>query len=146
MLFQSPGDLKADAKSMIERPGNVLKLLGDQYIARVYSLLGRRFHLEEWEQSNRRSLEVVEGVYAVISDRAASQRTEFLEIIVILLILFEILIALVRHGLAAPGSGVAGPQEGRDDFIKQWLEVAPCRIRASYSQAPPVPISPPFPN
>lgn len=54
-------------------------------------------HLQEWEQSVRRSLEVVEGVHAVVSDQAASYRTELLEIIVILLILFEIAMALVRH-------------------------------------------------
>ena len=91
------GELKVEANSMIERPVNVLKLLGDQYIARVYSLLARRFHLEEWEQSNRRSLELVEGVYVVISDQAASFRTELLEIIVIVLILLEIVMALIRR-------------------------------------------------
>jgi hypothetical protein len=95
--LRSLGDLKVETNSMIERPVNVLKLLGDQYIARVYTLLAKRFHLEEWEQSIRRSLEVVEGVYAVISDQAASQRTEFLEIIVILLILIEVVMALFRH-------------------------------------------------
>jgi hypothetical protein len=95
--LRSIGELKVEANSMIERPVNVLKLLGDQYIARVYSLLAKRFHLEEWEQSIRRSLEVVEGVYGVISDQAAGYRTELLEIIVILLILFEIVMALIRH-------------------------------------------------
>jgi hypothetical protein len=83
--LRSLGELRVEANSMLERPLNVLKLLGDQYIARVYSLISRRFHLEEWEQSIRRSLKIVEGVYAVISDQAASQRTELLEIIVIFL-------------------------------------------------------------
>jgi hypothetical protein len=95
--LRSLGELRVEANSMIGRPVNVLKLLGDQYIARVYSLLAKRFHLEEWEQSNRRSVEVLEGVYAVISDQAASNRTELLEIIVILLILFEIVMALIRR-------------------------------------------------
>jgi uncharacterized Rmd1/YagE family protein len=76
---------------------NVLKLPGDQYIARVYSLLAKRFHLEEWEQSIRRTLEVIEGVHAVISDQAATYRTEILEIILILLILTEIVMAVTRH-------------------------------------------------
>jgi len=91
------GELKVEANSMIERPVNVLKLVGDQYIARVYSLLAKRFHTEGWEQSIRRSLEVIEGVYAVISDQAATYRTEILEVIVILLILSEILMAFIRH-------------------------------------------------
>jgi len=95
--LRSLGELKVEANSMIERPVNVLKLVGDQYIARVYSLIAKRFHIEEWEQSIRRSLEIVEGVYAVISDQAATYRTEVLEIIVIVLILFEIVMAFIRR-------------------------------------------------
>ncbi len=95
--LRSLGEVKVEANSMLERPGNVLKLVGDQYLARVYSILAKRFHLEEWEQSIRQSLEVVEGVYAVISDQAATYRTELLEVIIILLIVFEIAMALLRH-------------------------------------------------
>jgi hypothetical protein len=91
------GGLKVDANSLFERTGNVLKLIGDQYLARVYRLLGRRFHLQEWEQSIRRKLEVDEGIYQVSSDQAAMYRTEVLEIIVIVLIFLEILLAIFRH-------------------------------------------------
>ena len=95
--LRSLGEIRVEANSMLERPGNVLKLVGDQYLARVYSILAKRFHLEEWEQSIRHSLEVVEGVYAVVSDQAATYRTELLEVIIILLILFEIAMAFLRH-------------------------------------------------
>ncbi len=91
------GEMKVEANSMIERPASVLKLVGDQYIARVYSLLAKRFHIEEWEQRVRGSIEVIEGAYSAISDQAATSRTEILEIIVILLILLEIVMAFVRH-------------------------------------------------
>jgi hypothetical protein len=91
------GELKVEADGLFERTGNVLKLVGDQYLARVYGLVGRRFHLEEWGQSIQRKLEVAEGVYQVVSDQAATARTEFLEIIVIVLILLEIVLAIVRH-------------------------------------------------
>src|SRR5207253_10038444 len=79
------GELKVEANGLFERTGNVLKLVGDQYLARVYRLLSTRFHLREWEHSIERKLEVVEGVYKVIADQASHFRTEFLEIIVILL-------------------------------------------------------------
>ncbi len=91
------GELKVEAATMLERSGNVLKLMGDQYIARVYILLSKRFHLEDWEQSIRRSLDVVEGVYSVISDQSTTYRTELLEAIIVVLILFEILMAFLRH-------------------------------------------------
>jgi hypothetical protein len=95
--LRAVGELNVEANSLFERTGNVLKLVGDQYLARVYRLLVGRFHLEEWERSIQRKLEIAEGVYQVISDQAASYRTEFLEIVVILLILLEILLALFRH-------------------------------------------------
>ncbi len=63
----------------------------------MYRILAARFHLDDWEHSIQRSLEVVEGVYRVLSDQAATYRTELLEIVVIVLIVFEILTALFRH-------------------------------------------------
>jgi hypothetical protein len=91
------GELKVEANGLFERTGNVLKLVGDQYLARVYNLVATRLHLDEWETSIQRKLEVAEGVYQVVSDQAATRRTEFLEMIVVLLILLEILLALFRH-------------------------------------------------
>jgi hypothetical protein len=91
------GELKVEANILFERTGNVLKMVGDQYLARVYRLMARRFHLEEWEQSIRRKLEVTEGVYRVVSDQADTFRTEFLEIVIIFLILLELILAFVRR-------------------------------------------------
>jgi hypothetical protein len=91
------GELKVEANDLFERTGNVLKLVGDQYLARVYDLLAARFHLAEWEESIRRKLEVAEGVYQVVSDQAAAYRTEALEIIIIILIAVEIVMGLMRH-------------------------------------------------
>jgi hypothetical protein len=91
------GGLKVEADSLFERTGNVFKLVGDQYLARGYRLLATRFHLQEWEQNIRRKLEVAEGVYQVVSDQAATYRTELLEGVVIVLILLEILVAVFRH-------------------------------------------------
>jgi hypothetical protein len=91
------GALKVEANDLFERAGNVLKLVGDPYLARVYRLVAQRFHLEVWEKSIQRKLEAAEGAYQVVSDQASSYRTEFLEIIVVLLILIEIVMAFVRH-------------------------------------------------
>jgi hypothetical protein len=84
------GGLKLEANELFERTANVLKLVGDQYLARVYALLAARFHLEEWERSIRRKLEVIEGVYQVLADQASADRIELLELIVVILILLEI--------------------------------------------------------
>jgi hypothetical protein len=91
------GELKVEANGLFERTENVLKLMGDQYLARVYRMLAGRFHLGEWEQSIQRKLEVAEGVYQVVSDQTDTYRAEFLEVVVVLLILLEIVLAVLHH-------------------------------------------------
>jgi hypothetical protein len=99
-MFDRPlrviGSLKVEANDLFERAGNVLKLVGDPYLARAYRLVASRFHLDRWEESIRRKLEVVEGVYGVVSDQARDFRMEFLEMIVVVLILIEVLLAFIR--------------------------------------------------
>jgi hypothetical protein len=90
------GDLKIDANDVFERTSNALKLLGDQYLARLYRRFALRFHLDDWGQSIRRTLEVAEDVYRVLSSQSATYRTELLEIIIIALIAFEIVMAFFR--------------------------------------------------
>src|SRR5439155_10770563 len=61
--LRAMGELKVEANDLFERTGNVLKLIGDPYMARVYRMLAARFHLEVWEKSIQRNLVVAEGVY-----------------------------------------------------------------------------------
>jgi hypothetical protein len=91
------GELRVEANGLFERTGNVLKLVGDQYLARVYRMVSTRFHLEQWEQSIQRKLDVTEGVYRVVSDQTDTHRAEFLEIVIVFLILVEILLTILRH-------------------------------------------------
>jgi hypothetical protein len=95
--LRSLGELKVVATEMFERTGNVLKLVGDQYLARAYARMAERFHLSQWEQSIQRKLEVIEGVYQVLSDQSATYRAEVLEVIVVVLIVLEIVLAFVPH-------------------------------------------------
>ncbi|MGL4555151.1 MAG: hypothetical protein ACRC33_28630 [Gemmataceae bacterium] len=91
------GELKVEANGLFERTGNVLKLVGDQYLSRVYKLLATRFHLPEWERGISHKLEVLEGVYTVLADQGQHFRSEFLELLVVILILTEIAISLIKH-------------------------------------------------
>src|SRR5262249_40596074 len=90
------GELKVDAAELFERTGTVLKLIGDQYLARLYRLLAARFHLKEWERSIQRKLEILEDAYQVLIDHTTTSRGEFMEVIVILLILIEVVLAIWR--------------------------------------------------
>ncbi len=94
---RSVRELEIEATSLFERADNALKLIGDQYLSRVYDLAQARFHLPEWQQSIRRKLETVGDVYDLLVHRADSMRMEVLEITVILLITIEIALAIRGH-------------------------------------------------
>src|SRR5690606_38821217 len=72
------GDLKVEFTTIFERTQDALKLVGDQYLARVYQLLSARFYLADWHQNIQRSLDVLEGAYRVLADQAAVWRAELL--------------------------------------------------------------------
>ena len=87
--------LQVDGALLFERVTNTLKLLGDQYLARVYRLVSQRFHLEEWDASILRKLETLESIYGKMSDRAGTRRMELLEWIIIVLITISIAVSFI---------------------------------------------------
>jgi hypothetical protein len=89
--------LEIEATSLFERADNALKLIGDQYLARVFDLASTRFHLDEWQQSIRRKLDTVGNVYDLLVQQASSARMELLEIIVVVLIALEIVLVLFHN-------------------------------------------------
>jgi hypothetical protein len=92
--------LQVDNAILFEGVNNALKLLGDQYLARVYRLVSQRFHLAEWDASILRKLQTLESIYEKMADQATNYRLEALEWIIIILIAISILLPFV--------SGVSG--------------------------------------
>jgi hypothetical protein len=86
-------ELQVDSALIFERVTNTLKLLGDQYLARVHRLVSQRFHLSEWDASILRKLETLESIYGKMSDRSATRRMEVMEWIIIILIALSIAVS-----------------------------------------------------
>jgi hypothetical protein len=86
--------LQLDGALLFEQVTNALKLVGEQYLARVYGLASRRFHLAEWDASISRKLQTMDGIYAKLSDRASTRRMEVLEWIIIILFVISIAVSL----------------------------------------------------
>jgi hypothetical protein len=78
--------LQADAAVLFEGVDNALKLLGDQYLARLYRAASERFHLPQWDAAIERKLRVLDGIYEKLATRAAARRFEVLEVVIIVLI------------------------------------------------------------
>jgi hypothetical protein len=87
--------LQMDSAILFEGVNNAIKLLGDQYLARLYRLASRRFHLPDWDASILRKLQTLESIYQKLTDARDARRMELLEWIIILLIAVSILIPFV---------------------------------------------------
>jgi hypothetical protein len=93
--LRSLAELQVDNTALFEGVNNTLKLVGDQYLARVYRMVNRRFHLDEWDSSILRKLETLESIYQKISDQASTRRMEILEWVIIFLIAFSIALEFI---------------------------------------------------
>jgi hypothetical protein len=95
-VLQTVAELQVDNASLFEGVNNTLKLVGDQYLARVYHMINRRFHLDEWDASILRKLQTLESIYEKISGQASNRRMEILEWVIIFLIAFSIAVEFFR--------------------------------------------------
>ena len=86
------GQLQVESAVLFEGINNSLKLLGDQYLARVYEQVTLRYHLDAWDESILRKLRTLESIYAKFEAAQSSARLEFLEWIVIVLIALELFV------------------------------------------------------
>ena len=87
--------LQMESAVLFEEVNNALKLLGDQFLARVYRLASQRMHIPDWDTSILRKLQTVESLYSKLADFQNTRRMELLEWIIILLIAISIIIAFV---------------------------------------------------
>lgn len=87
--------LQVDSALLFEGVNNALKLLGDQYLARIYQAASKRFHMEEWDGSILRKLGTIESIYQKMNDRTTTMRMEVLEWIIIILIMVSIVLPFI---------------------------------------------------
>ncbi|GIW74823.1 MAG: hypothetical protein KatS3mg103_1345 [Phycisphaerales bacterium] len=81
-----------DAAVMFEGVNNAIKLLGNQYLARLYRMAAGRFDLPAWHASVHRKLQAVDNLYEKMEGLASTRRLETLEWVIIALIAVSILL------------------------------------------------------
>jgi hypothetical protein len=79
-----------------ERVDNTLKVIGDFYLARVYESAVRRFRIRAWQASIDAKQALLAQAHTLIRSEIDARRTTLLELVVIVLIVLEVLLAL-RH-------------------------------------------------
>jgi len=84
-------ELRIEASLLEERVNNSLKLIGDLYLARVYTAASEQFYLHTWDNSISRKLDIINNLYQLLTDRVNTAQAQTLELIIIVLILIEIM-------------------------------------------------------
>ena len=105
-FFRSDSDrLSHEATSLyvefsqhVERVENSLKFVGDFFLATVFRQAANRFQLKEWEENVMRKVNALARVSEVLNEETNVRRSHLLEIVIILLILYEIVHAAVGSG------------------------------------------------
>ncbi len=86
----------AESTEIVERVENSLKVTDDVYLARIYTVALDIFRGRVWRAGIDRKLAIVRETYAMLNDQAQASRAEFLEAAIVLLIVFEIVLAFFR--------------------------------------------------
>jgi len=86
--------LIVDITELTDRSSNALKIIGDAYYARLYRGAVGRLGLNDWQRQIDSKLGTVNEMYRFFTDQAQAARSEFLEVVIIALIVIEIVIGL----------------------------------------------------
>jgi hypothetical protein len=79
-----------DVNELTDRTENALKIVGDVYAARLFTLAAARLGLDQWKASVQEKLATLDSIYRFAVEQASLVRGEFLEVTVVLILLFEL--------------------------------------------------------
>lgn len=87
----------ADATELVERTENSLKMTDDVFLARIYAAALEIFRGRTWRTGIDGKLAIVRDAYTMLNGESQARRAEMLELIIVLLIVFEIVMAFWRR-------------------------------------------------
>lgn len=88
--------LTVDSTALAINVSSAINLIGDPTLVKVYELASERFRLSDMEKVIDKKIGVLEGIYQKYTDRANARKSNLLEIIIILLIAFEVVQSLLK--------------------------------------------------
>jgi len=84
----------ADATESVERAENSLKVTDDVFLARIYTTALDTFRGPTWRRGIDRKMSIVQDTYSMLNAESQALRTEVLELVIVMLIVLEIVLAL----------------------------------------------------
>ena len=89
--------LRVDISVITERLENSIKLAGDEYYSKLYSMLVEKMSIQEWRDSINRKLAIISDLYHVYQDRLDTIHGELLTVVIIILVALEAFLAICKH-------------------------------------------------
>jgi hypothetical protein len=86
--------LVADSTELVERVESALKVTDDVYLARIYSAALDIFRGRDWRAAIDRKLAIIRETYLMLNAEAQATRSEAIELLIVVLITAEILLAV----------------------------------------------------
>jgi len=85
-------ETQAEISDIVEKVDNLIKVTEDIYYARVYAAALHVLRISQWRDGVNRKIGMIRQNYQMLSDEVNIQHSNFLELVIILLIAFEIVI------------------------------------------------------
>jgi len=94
--YQDASARYIEFSEFIERVENSLKVVGDFYLATVYRAATKKFRISDWQQNITRKMNILAQVSSLLQGELNVRRSHWMEIIIIILIGYEIVSAVWR--------------------------------------------------
>jgi hypothetical protein len=88
-------ETQSEISDITEKVDNLIKVTEDVFYARVYAAALAVLRISQWRASVNRRIEIIRQNYMMLSDEVNIQHSNFLEVVVIILIAIEIVLFIV---------------------------------------------------
>ncbi|MBU0470209.1 MAG: hypothetical protein KKA62_00640 [Nanoarchaeota archaeon] len=84
--------IRLEITEVIDKVENSLKLVGEPFLAKVYSLASKKFYIDTWKSSVRSKLNTLEKIYESLSDQIQNEIMIVLEVTIVLLFVIDLVV------------------------------------------------------
>lgn len=79
-----------DVNELTDRMENAVKLVGEVYSARVFTLVGTRLGLDAWKRNVEGKLETLDDIYRFAVEQTGMSQGNMLELVIVLILVLEL--------------------------------------------------------
>lgn len=83
--------IKLEITEVVDRVENSLKLVGEPFLAKIYSLASKKFYIDTWKSSVRSKLNALENIYESLSTQVQNDIMLVLEVSIVLLFIIDLI-------------------------------------------------------